>query len=153
MATTNSPGSRSRTPARLLPQDLAEQLWQAWPFAGPPWREMLGPVPFRVEELREGDELVVRAELPGVDPEKDITVTVEDDTLTISAQREERQEAKSAEGFRSEFRYGRLERRLPLPRGTAGDAVRAGYRDGVLEVRLPAPPPEGEPRRISVERT
>lgn len=151
MGAEDKPETGRRMPMRL-PREIADQLWEAWPFGGAPWREIVGAGPFRVEELRDGDELVVRAELPGVDPEKDIDVTVEEDTLTITATRTQREEERNADGYRSEFRYGRLERRLRLPRGADGSAVRATYRDGVLEVRLPAPPPSQETRRITVER-
>ena len=61
--------------------------------------------------------MVVRAELPGVDPEKDIDVTVEDGVLTISAERRESTEKKEDTSYRSEFRYGSFVRRLPVPRG------------------------------------
>ncbi|KAE8764123.1 Hsp20 family protein [Georgenia thermotolerans] len=120
-----------------------------WPFreAGRP-----AGVPIRVEEVREGDQLVVRAELPGVDPEKDIDVTVDEGVLTIRAQRQERTEDKQADSYRSEFRYGQFERQIRLPKGTSPDVVSASYRDGLLEVRLPIPAEEPSARRIDVQR-
>ena len=94
----------------------------------------------RVEEYRDGDELVIRAELPDVDPDHDVEITISDGMLHIEAHREERSEHKDKGSYRSEFRYGSFSRSLPLPAGTPDDAVKAGYHDGVLEIRVPAPP-------------
>lgn len=91
----------------------------------------------RVEEYRDDGSLVVRAELPGMDPDKDIQVTVTDGILGIHAHREAREEAKEEGRFRSEFHYGSFTRRVPLPEGTSEEAVEATYHDGVLEVRFP----------------
>jgi len=91
----------------------------------------------RVEEFQEGDNLVIRAELPGIDPDKDVELSVADDTLHIRAHREEKSEHKEKESYRSEFRYGSFDRTIPLPRGSTLDAVKASYSDGVLEVRVP----------------
>jgi HSP20 family protein len=96
----------------------------------------------RVEEFEEEGQHVVRADLPGVDPDKDIEVTVSGQTLSISAER--RQEEKTEEGgyVRSEVRYGTFRRSVPLPQGVSQSDVRATYKDGVLEVRVPVPTPE-----------
>lgn len=93
----------------------------------------------RVEEYRDGDSLVVRAELPGIDPDRNVDVSVSDGILHIRAEREERSEHKDKAGYRSEFRYGSLTRDIILPPGCKGDDVTASYRDGVLEVRIPIP--------------
>src|SRR5215470_16506726 len=78
-----------------------------------PWT-MLRPGashPMRVEDYVKDGTYVVRAELPGVDPEKDIEVTVSKGVLTISAQRKEETEGK----HRSEFQYGAFARSVTLP--------------------------------------
>jgi HSP20 family protein len=89
--------------------------------------------------------MVVRAELPGVDPDKDVDVSVSDGMLHIRAERREQSEEQSKDGYRSEFRYGSLSRSISLPPGCRQDDVSASYRDGVLEVRIPVPqePPAG----------
>lgn len=108
----------------------------------------------RVEEYRDTGSVVVRAELPGFDPDEDIEVEVIDGVLQIRAHREERDEEKEDGRLRSEFHYGSFTRRVRLPEGTSEDAVKATYRDGILEVRFPF---EGEPasssRSIPVTRT
>jgi HSP20 family protein len=95
----------------------------------------------RVEEFVEGDTLVVRAELPGIDPEKDVDLSVVDGVLHISAEREEKSEQKEKDSYRSEFRYGSFSRSIPLPAGYSETDVKATYRDGVLEIRVPATEP------------
>jgi HSP20 family protein len=131
------------------PRDLSE-LWTGWqPFGAMNW-------PFRdirVEEFVDGDQLVVRAEVPGVDPERDIDVSVENDVLTISAERRESSREKMGDrGFHSEFRYGSFVRQVRLPAGTSPEVVSATYTDGVLEIRMPKPSGEGVSRRIQIQR-
>jgi len=92
---------------------------------------------FRIEELQDGGDFVVRAELPGIDPDKDLEVTLADHVLRVVAHRTERSEAKGKEGYRSEFRYGELMRELPLPLGSNEPGVSAAYKDGILEIRVP----------------
>jgi HSP20 family protein len=140
--------------------DLVRRLWAGFPFAGDPWpwgdlaREMgdLATGGIRVEELVDNGLLVIRAELPGIDPEKDVQVTVEDGMLSIHAERREEKRHSGGGHVRSEFRYGTFVRRVPLPRGASPDVVSASYRDGILEVRLPAPAPGSASRRVPVER-
>ncbi len=108
----------------------------------------------RMEEFVDGDTLVVRAELPGVDPDKDVEITVADDVLTITAERrEEKTEGEEGKpGYRSEFRYGSYRRSISLPAGVTADAVTASYHDGILEVRAPVARPTTEPQKIAVTR-
>lgn len=97
--------------------------------------------PMHLEEFVEGDTCVIRAEMPGVDPEKDIEITVADGMVHLSAHREELKEEERPHGYRSEFRYGSFSRSVRLPEGATGSDVTATYRDGVLEVRIPVPRP------------
>lgn len=112
-----------------------------WPAQWRRWRDREAGAPdwLRVEEVHEDGTLVVRAEIPGIDPDKDVNVSVTDGMLNISAKREERTEYKGKDSYRSEFHYGNFSRRLALPPGVAKDAVKANYKDGILEVRIPWP--------------
>jgi len=104
----------------------------------------------QVEIAREGDRLVVRADVPGVKKE-DLQVDVDNDVLTIRGERRESHEEKEGEFYRTERSYGQFYRAIPLPEGTSADQVNAEYRDGVLEVSLPAPKQsEGRGRRIQI---
>ncbi len=91
----------------------------------------------KVEEVQEDRTLVVRAELPGLDPDKDVEMSVSDGVLHISAKREDRNEKKEKGRYRSEFRYGEFSRDLALPVGVDSNKVDAKYFDGILEVRVP----------------
>jgi len=123
---------RPQAPAgfRAVFPDLAG--WLESPWTGPP-PFGTGQV-FRLEETLRDDRHVIRAELPGLDPENDIEVTVEGRILTIRAERRQQDNGPC----RSEFRYGPLARAVRLPaRAGAGD-VTARYGKGVLEVSVPA---------------
>lgn len=100
----------------------------------------------RMEDHLSKDQYEVRAELPGVDPAKDVEVTVDGDVLNIHA---ERREHATAAG-RSEFRYGRLERSVRLPRNADAEHITAGYVDGVLSVKVPLTALEPSGRKIEI---
>jgi HSP20 family protein len=104
----------------------------------------------RVDEYREGDDLVVRAEIPGVDVDKGVEITVSDHRLHIEAERHLEEKAEG-EGFvRRELRYGRLARDLQLPESVTEADVSARYVDGILEVRVHVP--QGAPTtKIPIE--
>lgn len=108
----------------------------------------------RVEEFTEGDELVVRAELPDIDPDKDVEVTVVDHVLHISAERSETSEETGRHFHRRELRTGSFARSIPLPASVDDQQVRASYKDGILEVRvaMPATGADDSVRRVPVTR-
>lgn len=106
----------------------------------------------RVEQFREGDTIVIRAELPGVDPEKDISITVSGNMLRISAERTEHHERQDGDGYRSEFTYGSFARDIRVPTGVREADIVATYDDGVLTVKVPQPP-NAPPVSIPVARS
>jgi HSP20 family protein len=118
-----------------------------WPSVTELWRGASHPI--RIEDRLEDDRYVVRAELPGIDPEKDVEVTIENGVLTVSAERQER----TIEKGRSEFRYGSFRRRVSLPPGAQEDAVEANYRDGILEIAVPISTAGSTSRSIPVSRS
>jgi HSP20 family molecular chaperone IbpA len=77
--------------------------------------------------------LVIRAEVPGLDPATDLEVTVGRQALHIHAQRPERKR----EGGHSEFRYGHIRRTVPLPATAEVDNAVGRYEHGILEVTFP----------------
>jgi len=123
--------------------DLAD--WLESPWTGPP--PFMAAQTFRVEETVRDNRYVIRAELPGLDPEKDIEVTVEGRTLTIHAER--RQEESGP--YRSEFRYGSLTRLFRLPAKVDAKDVTARYEKGVLEVSVPEREVKPEGTRVPIE--
>jgi HSP20 family protein len=104
----------------------------------------------RIEDYVENGRYVVRAELPGIDPEKQAEITVAHGALTIRAAREEEHEGT----YRTEFRYGAFSRQVALPAAADEDDVRAAYRNGVLEISIGLKEkPPGAARQIPVRRT
>ncbi|MCX4807551.1 Hsp20/alpha crystallin family protein [Streptomyces sp. NBC_01214] len=116
----------------------------------PQWRPSFDTHPIAIEVTNKDGQYTLRAELPGMDPDKDIQITVEGDTLTVSAEHTESKEEKD----HSEFRYGSFQRTVRLPGPIPSDEVEAAYEDGVLTVRVPMPAaPEESRRSIPVKRT
>lgn len=105
-----------------------------------------------VEEFVDDKTLVVRAELPGIDPDKDVELSVVDGVLRIRAERQEKSEHKAKDSYRSEFRYGSFFRNIPLPAGYTETDVAATYKDGVLEIRVPMVE-EAKPEQVKIPIT
>jgi HSP20 family protein len=102
----------------------------------------------KVEDYVDEGTYVLRADMPGIDPDKDVEVTIEGDIVTIHGERREEQKDKN----HHEIHYGSFARSVPLPRGVRPDQVTARYADGVLEVRIPVGTEEKEVRRVEVAR-
>jgi HSP20 family protein len=129
---------------RALFPGLAD--WLESPWAGPP--QFTAAQSFRLEEVARDNRHVIRAELPGLDPERDIEVTVEGRTLTIHAERHQEDNGP----YRSEFRYGPLTRLIRLPVKVNAEDVTARYEKGLLEVSVPAPEGRPEAIRVAIEK-
>jgi HSP20 family protein len=131
--------------------DWPERLWdrpESW------FRELRDVEPMlRVEEYLDDKNLVVRAEMPGIDPDKDVSVHVRDHVLEVHAERKEESTAKDKESYRSEFRYGSFSRRITLPPGAKESDVHASYKDGILEIRVPLDVKHAEATKIEVEHS
>lgn len=99
-------------------------------------------------------DLIVRLELPGIDPAKDVEVTVDQGALVIKGERSSKEEIQEERYYRMESSYGSFERRLPVPEGVGEDDIVADYADGVLEITLPgaATPPEVEESKPAVRQ-
>ena len=131
-----------RDPRAMFP-DLVE--WFEEPFLT--LRPYLAQ-PIRIEDYVDEDDYVVRAELAGIDPEKDVEVTVGAGYLTIHAERHDKTEGK----HRTEFRYGVFTRSLPLPANADQDNVKATYHDGILTIAVGLQVEKKEPvKKIEVK--
>ena len=135
---------RPQAPARFRTMfpDLAD--WLDSPWTGRP------PFPtgqvFRLEETTRDECYVIRAELPGLDPENDIEVTLDGRILTIRAERRQQDSGP----YRSEFRYGSLTRAVRLPARVDAADVTARYDKGVLEISIPVGAVKPEGTRIPI---
>jgi HSP20 family molecular chaperone IbpA len=134
---------------RPLFTDLFDWLEGEFP-ALPVFRPLIGAQMVQVEDYVDDGRYVLRAELPGIDPKKDVHIVIENDVLTIKAERRE----EKKDGHRSEFRYGSFTRSISLPRGVDEDDVTAKYTSGILEVRIGIKPEvKPEPKQISIMRS
>jgi HSP20 family protein len=137
-------------PRRL---DFFDRFFDDWPEA---LRRPLVVWPERglesigVEEFTEDGTLVVRVEFAGVDPDKDIELSVKDDVLHIAAERRQEEKTEERNYVRRELRYGSFHRDLPLPKGTTQTDVKASYKDGILEVRVPTPAEDSTPSPVKI---
>jgi HSP20 family protein len=89
-----------------------------------------------LELVDAGDNFVLKAQLPGIDP-KDVDVQVTREAISISGERRYENTEEKPGCVRSEFRYGKFHRVLPLPAPIQNDSVQAEYKDGVLMLTLP----------------
>jgi HSP20 family protein len=142
--------------AALVPwrpfRDL-ERLMRGWETRFPrlfeEFEEAGGEIAPPIESYVKEGNLVVRADVPGLDP-KDIEINVLHDTLTIKGERKSEKEVKEKDYLRREVSYGAFERRMSLPQGVAADKVTATFKNGVVEVTLPLPK-EVQGRKIPLE--
>ena len=107
---------------------------------------------FRINpKLFEGVDLVVKMELPGVDP-KMVDVRVENNVVTIRGERRSDQKVDQENYQRLERSYGTFARSFTLPATIDSDNIRAEYRDGILSLTLPKSE-KAKPKRIQIAAT
>ena len=102
----------------------------------------------RIEDFHEDGKYVLRAELPGMDPVKDIQIQIRGNELAIAAERA----VETHDKTHSEFSYGKFARTVRLPAGAVPDDISATYEAGILEVTVPVKP-EPDTRQIEVKVT
>jgi HSP20 family protein len=129
-----------------IPPDIFA--WLEGPFVSP---RPVAAQAMRMEEHVASGRYVVQAELPGVDPAKDMEVTVAKGILTVRAERHEENQGQ----HRSEFRYGTFTRHIPLPVAADANDIKASYHWGILEVSIGLHDTEENKagRRIPVQTT
>jgi HSP20 family protein len=101
-----------------------------------------------VDLVEAEDHFVLKADLPGLS-EEDVSIEVQDGSLTISGERKAEHEERARGWYRIERSFGRFNRSLTLPDGVDADRIEASFSHGVLEVRIPKPE-ERKPRRIEI---
>jgi HSP20 family protein len=112
---------------------LFDRFFEGWPFRtaveGGEWSPS-------VDVSESAKEVIVRAEIPGMDP-KAIDVSVQSNILTLRGERKKEQEEKGENSYRLERSYGAFSRSLRLPAEVDAAKVKATYKDGVLRINLP----------------
>jgi HSP20 family protein len=101
--------------------------WLEWPLMA--LRPGAGHL-MRAEDYHHGHEYVLRVEIPGVDPEKDIDLTAADGVITVKAERHKDGERR----HHSEFQYGHFSRSFALPANADESRIMAVYSHGILEI-------------------
>jgi HSP20 family protein len=125
---------------------FAPHLTTGWPRGLPTERWIPA-----VEVRQRNNELIVRADLPGLTKD-DVKVDITENTLTLQGERHREHEEEDKAGiYRSERTYGRFSRTFALPEGAMSDQAKATFKDGVLEITMPAPPePVKRERRLEI---
>ncbi|MDN5294456.1 MAG: hypothetical protein PWQ91_243 [Eubacteriales bacterium] len=113
------------------------------------------PFPFdaatpRIDMYETEKEIVVKAELPGIEDKNNIEISVSEDTLSISGKYSESKEVKKENYYHSERYTGSFARTIPLPVEIKPDEVKATYKNGILEIRMPKAD-KGKGKRIKVD--
>jgi HSP20 family protein len=104
-----------------------------------------------LESYARGDDLVVKLEVPGTDPDQ-VEISVKDNILRIQGERRQKETVRDEDFYAEEFSYGSFERTLTLPREAKTENIKAGYGNGVLEIVVPqAAAAAAEVRKIPVE--
>ena len=139
--TTTQPATQK--PHSLFPE--FSEFFGGFPsFAG--LRPMFDIRLMRMEDEMTGGRYEVRAEIPGIDPAKDVDITVRDGQLTIKTERSEKKEFDG----RSEFSYGSFVRTASLPAGANEDDIKATYDKGILTVSVGVSEPATAERHVQV---
>ena len=120
-------------------------------FAGAPGNgdDTYGSWAPAVDIFERGDDLVIRAEIPGVDKD-DIDINVENNTLSIRGERKREEEFDEDRTYKTERVFGSFVRTFRLPRTVDSSRIAAKYVNGVLELQLPKAE-EAKPRRIEIK--
>lgn len=138
---------------RQMAGELSRMMDELWTdpgsFAGRGYWGMSEAWLPEIEVRRTPDALVITADLPGIRRE-DIDIELMDGALRIAGERSMEHEDEQEGVVRSERRYGRFERVIPLPDGVDADKVTARFADGVLEVKVPVPEGTVTTRKIAV---
>jgi HSP20 family protein len=96
----------------------------------------IGEISPSVDIITEGDDIVVKAELPGMKKE-DVDVHLTEDTITISGEKKKEEKVEKKDYYRYESSYGSFNRSFSLPSEVQTEKASAKFKDGVLEIRIP----------------
>ena len=127
------------------------------PFLPRMWRKF--PRLRRLRELEEispsvdmfdkKDEIVLKAEIPGVEKEN-ISISLSDNTITIKGESKKEEEVKEEDYYYAERSYGSFSRSLNLPAKVQAEKIKASFKDGILEIHLPKAE-ESKPKEVKIE--
>jgi HSP20 family protein len=113
-----------------------DRLWDRFVGESPLARRITGEWWPTVDVSETKDNFVIKAELPGID-EKDVSVTISGDVLTIKGEKKKEEEEKDEHHYRAERYYGSFQRSFQLPSSVKADKIEADFDKGILKVTLP----------------
>ena len=102
-----------------------------------------------VDMYEDKDNVIVEAQLAGIDPEK-VDISIENDVLCIKGESEKKSEVEDKNYYRKEIMTGSFYRSIPLPAHVLGDKASAAAEDGVLKISIPKAP-EAKPKTIKIK--
>jgi HSP20 family protein len=134
-----------------------DRLMSGFGLLGTPARGVSGPATSEplipsIDMLHRDDDLVVRAEMPGITAQ-DIDITVSNGVLVLTGERRYSSEEKEDDYLVRETSYGKFTRSIPLPEGVEPASIHASYADGILEIVVPGAAKQIEPTAIHVPVT
>jgi len=119
----------------FFPRSWMRPARMEWPSMGELAMPFEGKMP-RVDVIERDEDIVVRAEMPGVD-KKDLDISMTDNTITIKGKTNHEEKEEGANYYRCEITHGSFSRTIALPADVDVDKAKAEFKDGVLEVDLP----------------
>lgn len=147
----STPATKEKTPApvsrplgpleeldRMVDRFFDREWMRPWRWERPLWGRLaaLEPRLPKVDVIDRDKEVVVRAEIPGIE-RKDLDVSVTDNTVTIKGQSSRESEEEDGEYYRCEISRGAFARTVALPSDVDADKVQANFNEGILEITLP----------------
>jgi HSP20 family protein len=120
-------------------QDRINRLFDdAFPTRTPSREDEMSLLDWRptVDTYEEGDNIVIKAELPGV-KKRDVSIDVKDNVLTLKGERKHDENIREENYYRRECAYGKFQRAFTLPDAVDPNKIEASYKDGVLKVTVP----------------
>jgi HSP20 family protein len=137
-----TPAARGLSPFeemdRMFDQYFRRGWMRPWRFEWPAFPEMALPeikVP-KVDVIDRESEVVVKAEIPGIE-KKDLDISVGEDTVTIKGETRREEKEEKGDYYRCEISRGAFSRTVALPATVDGSRAKASFKDGVLELTLP----------------
>lgn len=132
----------------LIPSDWSRPVQWGWPQLSRTRMPFEGKLP-SIDVVDRESEILVRAELPGVD-KKDLDITVSDDSVTIKGSTKRESKEEKGDYYRCEITQGSFARTIALPCAVSSEKGKASFKDGMLELVLPKTAPSKR-RSIKVE--
>ncbi len=133
--------SRAISPFETMERWFEEAFRRPFSLLGPSWLPRLRATEVEeaipsVDIFEEGDNMVVKAELPGIKKE-DIDVSMTDNVISISGEKKREEKVERKNYYREERSYGSFTRSFRLPAEVQTDKAKASFKEGVLEIRIP----------------